>query len=133
MKRQNLIRILIGIVCIGLLPNAPAVVPPPGGGYPNFNTAEGQNATGERNTANGYASLYSNTTGSQNTATGNGALYYNSTGEHNTATGYAALAKNTTSFNTAIGRTTRPWALAPVITSPRPVTLFVSVLELVRM
>ena len=44
MKLQNLIHILIGIVCIGLLPRAQAVVPPPDGGYPNFTTAEGQNA-----------------------------------------------------------------------------------------
>ena len=41
MKLQNLIHILIGIVCIGLLPGAQAVVPPPDGGYPNFTTAEG--------------------------------------------------------------------------------------------
>ena len=34
MKLQNLIHILIGIVCIGLLPGAQAVVPPPYGGYP---------------------------------------------------------------------------------------------------
>jgi hypothetical protein len=40
MKLQNLIHILIGIVCIGLLPGAQAVVPPP---YPGGNTAEGQN------------------------------------------------------------------------------------------
>jgi VCBS repeat protein len=34
MKLQNLIHILIGIVCIGLLPGAQAVVPPSDGGYP---------------------------------------------------------------------------------------------------
>ena len=44
MKRQNLIHILIGILCIGLLPRAQAVVPPPDGGYPNFTTAEGDHA-----------------------------------------------------------------------------------------
>jgi len=44
MKLQNLIYILIGIVCIGLLPGAQAVNPPPDGGYPGGNTAEGQNA-----------------------------------------------------------------------------------------
>ena len=43
MKLQNLINILIGIVCIGLLPGAQAVVPPPDGDYPGGNTAEGQN------------------------------------------------------------------------------------------
>ena len=39
MKLQNLIHIVIGIVCVGLLPGAQAVVPAPDGG----NTAEGQN------------------------------------------------------------------------------------------
>jgi hypothetical protein len=44
MKSQNLIQILIGIVCFGLLSPAHAVVPAPDGGYPGFNTAEGQKA-----------------------------------------------------------------------------------------
>ena len=44
MKLQKLIHIVIGIVCIGLLPGAHAVVPSPDGGYPEGNTAEGQNA-----------------------------------------------------------------------------------------
>ena len=39
MKLQNLIHIVMGIVCIGLLPGAQAVVPPPDGA----NAAEGQN------------------------------------------------------------------------------------------
>jgi hypothetical protein len=43
MKLQNLIHILIGIVRIGLLPGAQAIVPPPDGDYPGGNTAEGQN------------------------------------------------------------------------------------------
>jgi hypothetical protein len=41
MKLQNLIHVLIGILCIGFLPRAQAVVPPPDGGYHNFTTAEG--------------------------------------------------------------------------------------------
>ena len=69
MKLQNLIHILMGIVCIGLLPRAQGVVPPPDGGYPNFTTAEGTNAlqsltTGSANTAVGTFSLFSVTTGS---------------------------------------------------------------------
>ena len=36
--------ITLTLLCIGLLPRAQAVVPPPDGGYPGFNTAEGQNA-----------------------------------------------------------------------------------------
>jgi hypothetical protein len=46
------------LLCFGLLPQAKAVVPPPDGGYPNFTTAEGQNA------------LFSLTTGAANTAVG---------------------------------------------------------------
>ena len=58
-------------------PAAQAVVPPPDGGYPGFNTAEGQNAlfsltTGAANTAVGWYSLFSNTEGNFNTATGAG-------------------------------------------------------------
>jgi hypothetical protein len=43
MQLQNLIHTLIGIVYIGLLPGAQAVVPPPHGGYLEGNTTEGQN------------------------------------------------------------------------------------------
>ena len=108
MKLQNLTHILIGIVCIGLLARAQAVVPPPDGGYPNFTTAEGTNAlqsltTGAANTAVGWHSLFSNTEGSFNTATGAGALLFNAANE-NTAFGAAALLFNTAGFqNTAVG------------------------------
>ena len=125
MKFQNLIHILIGIVCIGFLPRAQAISPAPDGGYPGGNTAEGQNAifsltTGGYNTALGFFSLTSNTVGAfntatgagtllantsdQNTATGAGALLSNTTGPSNTANGAFALFSNTTgSYNTAIG------------------------------
>ena len=103
MKLQSLIHILIGIVCIGLLPNARAVVPAPDGGYPGLTTAEGQNAlknltTGSGNTAVGWYSLFSDATGSFNTGVGAGALALN-TAENNTATGAAALLLNTTGTN----------------------------------
>jgi uncharacterized coiled-coil protein SlyX len=96
------------LACLWLLPKAQAVVPPPDGGYPNFNTAEGQNAlfsltTGSANTAVGWFSLFSNTDGSFNTATGAGSLLFN-TADNNTAFGAAALLFNTTgSNNTATG------------------------------
>ena len=85
MKLQNLIQMLIGIVCIGLLPGAQAVVPAPDGGYPGGNTAEGQNAllsltSGIYNTAVGFSSLKSNTIGNVNTAIGVNALSLNTTG-----------------------------------------------------
>jgi hypothetical protein len=108
MKLQNLIHIVVGIACIGLFPNAQAVVPPPDGGYPGGNTAEGQNALfslagGNFNTAVGLLSLRSLTAGSLNTAIGAGALALNSS-EQNTATGAGALLLNTTgNLNTANG------------------------------
>ena len=108
MKLQNLIHILIGIAWIGLLSGAQAVVPPPDGGYPGGNTAEGQNAlfsltSGGFNTAVGFFSLRSNATGQFNTAIGAGTLLA-STADENTATGAAALLSNTTGpANTANG------------------------------
>jgi hypothetical protein len=100
--------ILIALASVTLLSKAHAVVPPPDGGYPNFNTAEGQNAlfnltTGAANTAVGWYSLFSNTTASFNTGVGAGTLLFNN-GDQNTALGVAALLGNTTgSFNTATG------------------------------
>jgi hypothetical protein len=101
-------------VGLGYLPHAQAVVPPPDGGYPGGNTAEGASAlfsltTGSYNTAVGFFSLRSNTSGSFNTATGAGALLLNSsnnpnTATGNTATGAVALLSNTIGFNnTATG------------------------------
>src|SRR5882672_7771127 len=76
--------------------------PPPDGGYPGQNTAEGQKAlfnltTGAGNTAIGWYSLFSNADGSFNTATGAGALLFN-TADENTAFGTATLLSNTTGF-----------------------------------
>jgi hypothetical protein len=50
------------------------VTPPPDGGYPNKNTAEGQDApfsltNGTSNTANGFSALKANTNGDRNTPT----------------------------------------------------------------
>jgi hypothetical protein len=96
------------IICFALVPRAQAVVPAPDGGYPNFTTAEGQNAlksltTGAGNTAIGWFSLFSATTASFNTGVGAGTLPIN-TGDNNTATGTAALLLNTTgATNTADG------------------------------
>jgi len=101
---------LVALACIiGLVPNAQAVSPPPDGGYPGNNTAEGDNAlfsltTGTHNTAIGFNALYSNTSGSGNTANGWFALVDNTIGVQNTANGYKALISNITgSRNTAIG------------------------------
>ena len=95
--------ITLTLLCFGLLPRTQAVVPPPDGGYPGFNTAEGQSAlfsltTGTGNVAVGWASLYSDAEGSLNTAIGTGALLLN-TADNNTATGAGALLSNTSGFN----------------------------------
>ena len=93
---------------IGLLPRAQAVNPPPDGGYPGFNTAEGTNAlknltTGAANTAIGWYSIFANTEGSYNTAVGAGTLVFNNA-NLNTAIGVAALLLNTGGdLNTAVG------------------------------
>ena len=85
-----------------------AVNPPPDGGYPGGNTAEGQQAllsltTGTYNTAGGWLSLKTDTTGNFNTATGAGALFA-TTADENTATGAGALLSNTSGEgNTANG------------------------------
>src|SRR6476659_1199620 len=83
-----------------LSPTTQAVVPSPDGGYPGFNTAEGQDAlfsltpNAAANTAIGFHALYSNTTGDSNTAAGADALANNRTGRSNTATGFHALNEN---------------------------------------
>jgi hypothetical protein len=117
--------ITFALVSVALVQNMQAVNPPPDGGYPGGNTAEGLNAllsltSGTNNTAVGWFSLQGNVagdlntavgagtlftnTGDNNTATGAGALFNNANGEANTASGVFALFDNTTgSFNTATG------------------------------
>jgi hypothetical protein len=101
--------LLIPLFACSLLISAQAVSPPPDGGYPGGNTAEGQNAllsltSGAYNTAVGFASLKKNTVGGLNTAVGVNALSLNTTGVNNTANGGNALYSNTTGDqNTANG------------------------------
>jgi Chaperone of endosialidase len=107
--------IALALLYFAILPKAQAVIPPPDGGYPGFNTAEGQNAlfsrtTGVANTAVGWYSLFSSTDGSYNTGVGAGTLLFNvgdqttGKGTQNTALGTAALLFNTTGGeNTATG------------------------------
>ena len=72
--RHGFLLIPLVVACFALSPIALAVNPPPDGGYPNGNTAEGENAlfnltTGRQNTAIGFEALSNNTTGDANTAT----------------------------------------------------------------
>jgi hypothetical protein len=121
------IPLALALAWFALSPVARAVDPPPDGGYPNQNTAEGEDALfsvsfglggntaigfqalysdtgGHYNTASGSQALFSNTTGYGNTAIGFNALMSNTTGFANTANGYKALVSNTTGFlNTAVG------------------------------
>jgi hypothetical protein len=122
--------IIFALVCFALVQNTHAVSPPPDGGYPGGNTAEGENAlsfltTGTFNTAVGWRSLLNNDTGryntavgagclfinmaEENTATGTGALFLNLQGGKNTATGAFALYTNSNGIaNTAVGSDALP-------------------------
>jgi hypothetical protein len=104
-----LVPLVAALAWLALSQTARAVDPPPDGGYPDANTAEGTDAlfsltSGFSNTAIGFDALYYNTAGSNNTANGESALQNNTIGSYNTATGSQALFSNTTgSNNTATG------------------------------
>src|SRR5436309_4320659 len=94
--QRGFLLIPLALAWFAFSPAARAVDPPPDGGYPNQNTAEGEDAlfsltTGVDNTANGFEALFNNTTGSFNTANGSFALGSNIAGDRNTANGYGAL------------------------------------------
>jgi hypothetical protein len=96
------------LMCVATLPGARAVSPPPDGGYPGGNTAEGTDAllslsSGTDNTAIGADALANNVSGNDNTAVGFQALLL-ATGNHNTAVGSEALFFDTGGHdNTATG------------------------------
>ncbi len=108
-------QVLFTLGVLALCQGAHAVVPAPDGGYPGYNTAEGQNAlfsrtTGLWNTALGAFTLFGDTTGTGNTAVGINGLRNNVTGAFNTAVGLNALYFNNgdptngeASFNSAFG------------------------------
>ncbi len=89
------------LVFFSISPQKRAVSPPPDGGYPGFNTAEGQQAlnfetTGVANTGLGWRALFSVGSASFNTGVGAGALVLNHGDgvDANTAVGVAALLLN---------------------------------------
>jgi hypothetical protein len=97
---KTIIRFFLALLCLsGAQPKVQAVDPPPGGGYPDMNTAVGTQAlldltTGQDNTALGFRTLTENTQGNLNTAVGSAALKQNRIGSRNTATGFRALAQD---------------------------------------
>jgi hypothetical protein len=96
------------LVCFAFAPQTRAVSPAPDGGYPGFNTAEGDQALfllfgGLGNTAVGWRSEFSNIGASFNTGVGAGSLVLNNA-DANTALGTAALLLNVDGGrNTAVG------------------------------
>ena len=109
-RLKNTISVSVGLAVICLLSSgALAVNPPPDGGYPGNNTAEGAQAlnslvNGVDNTANGFQALWHDTSGSFNTGTGFRALFSNTTASYNSAYGFQALLRSTTGTqNTANG------------------------------
>ena len=119
------------LVCFAFAPQTRALVPPPDGGYPGFNTAEGDKAlnlltTGAGNTGLGWRALlqqlrcaasilawvlerWCSTARDANTAVGAASLLLNDQGSRNTAVGAAAMVQNVGdvngmgSFNDAVG------------------------------
>ncbi len=87
--------IAVVTVCFVSVQNAQAVSPPPDGGYPGQNTAEGQEALLNLNVNNG----------TNNTAVGWRALRTNVEGEFNTAIGSALAARH----SLAIPRVITTW------------------------
>ena len=91
--------ILLALGYFVLCPTAQAVTPAPDGGYPGYNTAEGQNAlfsltTGLYKTALGAYTLFGDTTGNGNTAVGISVLRNNVIGSFNTGVALNALFTN---------------------------------------
>ena len=104
--------IALTLAYFGLSPTVKALLPAPSpdGGYPGGNTAEGNNAlhdvntaVGINNTAVGLNALTNDTTGQYNVAVGAGALASNTYGNFNMANGAEALTHNIADFNLAIG------------------------------
>lgn len=103
MKPLKSLAPLLLVIAVTVASSVLAVTPAPRGGYPNENTALGEDAlfslapdsTGQ-NTAIGFEAMYKTTYGSQSVAVGDGALFNNTVGENGVAIGYQALYSNTT-------------------------------------
>ena len=91
--RHDSLLIAVALAALAPLQPARAVSPPPDGGYPGQNTAEGDFAL---NSLVGDQAI-------DNTAVGFQALKSLASGNLNTAVGFGALANDTANNNTAIG------------------------------
>ena len=96
-----LLVIALVFACLAIRQSAQAVLPPPDGGYPGGNTAEGTDAlfsltSGVWNTAVGDQALKNDTAGGGNTAAGFQALFNTTIGNQNTAYGSRSLYTNST-------------------------------------
>src|ERR1700745_2011663 len=101
LSQRGFIRVVLASVGVALCSAGYAVSPPPDGGYPNQNTAEGDSALFNLTNragipAVGDSALCSNTMAPNNTADGADALENNTSGASNTAVGVNALEANTT-------------------------------------
>src|SRR6478672_4252304 len=79
--------VFLVIACLGVSRTSRAVSPPPDGGYPGENTAEGTSALlhlkgGTKTTAVGWASLGFDVTGNLNTAVGDTTTHRRSENRH---------------------------------------------------
>src|SRR5438046_10756088 len=93
LRGRSLFFSIVTLSCFGFLPASDALLPspPPDGGYPGHNTAEGTNAlqkltTGTDNTALGFQALSGNENGSFNTSNVSFPFYQSPSGQQNTTT-----------------------------------------------
>src|SRR6476646_3648673 len=97
--RNGSLVLVLALALLAVSPTTQALSPPPDGGYPNGNTAEGDSALanitmGFENTAIGFQALSTDTIGFRNTAVGSDALSNSTVGSINTAIGTTALFNN---------------------------------------
>jgi len=105
------VTLIFTLACFALSPTARAVTPAPDGGYPNDNTAEGEDAlfdldvnNSTDNTAVGFDAMSLTTVTFGNTAVGSQAMEFAGSGSFNVAIGFEALFQNGPgNDNTAVG------------------------------
>src|SRR5437899_8427928 len=105
------VTLIFTLACFALSPTARAVTPAPDGGYPNDNTAEGEDAlfdldvnNSTYNTAVGFDAMSLTTVTFGNTAVGSQAMEFAGSGSFNVAIGFEALFQNGPgNDNTAVG------------------------------